>query len=52
MFFNTAEALGNQDLQVFSEVLSSEGMQVFTELLKHESPVIRAKAARDVMDLR
>ncbi|XP_064634832.1 radial spoke head 14 homolog [Lineus longissimus] len=51
MFFNTAEALSNKDMQVFQEVLAAEGMQVFTELLSHASCVIRAKAARDIMDL-
>lgn len=31
--------------------LDSDAMTVYTDLLKHQSPVIRAKAARDVMDL-
>ncbi|XP_071956250.1 radial spoke head 14 homolog [Antedon mediterranea] len=33
------------------QALIAGGMEVFTELLKHQSPVIRAKAARDIMDL-
>ncbi len=32
--------------------LKNEGMEVFTSLLSHESSIIRAKAARDIMDLR
>ncbi len=31
--------------------LNNDAMTVFTDLLGHESPVIRAKAARDIMDL-
>ncbi|KAK3585445.1 hypothetical protein CHS0354_020166 [Potamilus streckersoni] len=34
------------------KALKSGAMEVFTELLQHSSPVIRAKAARDIMDLR
>jgi len=34
-----------------SAALESEGMEVYTNLLKHESPSIRGKAARDIMDL-
>ena len=33
------------------DALTSQGMEVFTDLLRHESEVIRAKAARDIMDL-
>ncbi|XP_077986601.1 radial spoke head 14 homolog [Glandiceps talaboti] len=33
------------------QALQSGAMEVFTDLLKHESKVIRAKAARDIMDL-
>ncbi|KAL3841941.1 hypothetical protein ACJMK2_020018 [Sinanodonta woodiana] len=33
------------------KALKSGAMEVFTELLQHSSPVIRAKAARDIMDL-
>lgn len=33
------------------KALDAGGMKVFTELLKHDSPVIRGKAARDIMDL-
>lgn len=33
------------------QALIAGAMEVFTELLLHESPIIRAKAARDVMDL-
>ncbi|XP_070532781.1 radial spoke head 14 homolog [Ptychodera flava] len=33
------------------QALQSGAMEVFTNLLKHESNVIRAKAARDIMDL-
>ena len=32
--------------------LEANAMETFTTLLKHELPVIRAKAARDIMDLR
>ena len=32
--------------------LEANAMEAFTSLLKHELPVIRAKAARDIMDLR
>lgn len=32
--------------------LESNAMEVYTELLSHESMAIRAKAARDIMDLR
>ena len=32
--------------------LNNDAMAVFTDLLNHESSQIRAKAARDVMDLR
>lgn len=31
--------------------LSNDAMQVFTDLLTHDSVIIRAKAARDIMDL-
>lgn len=34
------------------DALNSGAMEVFTQLLVHESPVIRAKAARDIKDLR
>ena len=34
------------------DALASQGMEVFTNLLRHDSEVIRAKAARDIMDLR
>jgi len=34
-----------------TDALEHEGMEVFTSLLSHESPSIRAKAARDIMDL-
>ncbi|XP_072173430.1 radial spoke head 14 homolog [Diadema setosum] len=33
------------------QALIAGAMEVFTELLVHKSPVIRAKAARDIMDL-
>ncbi|XP_041459828.1 radial spoke head 14 homolog [Lytechinus variegatus] len=33
------------------QALIAGAMEVFTELLLHNSPIIRAKAARDVMDL-
>lgn len=33
------------------QALIAGAMEAFTELLVHESPVIRAKAARDIMDL-
>ncbi|XP_074660858.1 radial spoke head 14 homolog [Tubulanus polymorphus] len=33
------------------DALSNEAMQEFTKLLQHQSPIIRAKAARDIMDL-
>lgn len=33
------------------DALAHEGMEVFTELLSHQSPSLRAKAARDIMDL-
>ena len=32
--------------------LDSEAMESFTKLLSHKTAAIRAKAARDVMDLR
>lgn len=32
--------------------LASKAMEVFTELLSNNSEVIKAKTARDVMDLR
>lgn len=32
--------------------LANQAMEVFTNLLSHESSVIRHKAARDIMDLR
>ena len=32
--------------------LESEAMESFTKLLSHKSETIRAKAARDIMDLR
>ncbi len=35
-----------------SAALSNQAMEVFTQLLEHNSPEIRAKAARDIMDLR
>ena len=34
------------------QALIAGAMEVFTELLLHNSPIIRAKAARDIMDLR
>lgn len=34
------------------KALAAKAMDVFKELLKHADPVIRAKAARDIMDLR
>ncbi|CAB4023309.1 radial spoke head 14 homolog [Paramuricea clavata] len=34
------------------DALKSNGMEVFVGLLSHELPVIRSKAARDIMDLR
>ena len=34
------------------DALASQGMEVFTNLLRHDSEIIRAKAARDIMDLR
>ncbi|XP_050407994.1 radial spoke head 14 homolog [Patella vulgata] len=34
-----------------SKALASDAMKTFTSLLKHEIPVIRSKAARDIMDL-
>ena len=34
------------------DALAHEGMEVFTELLSHQSASLRAKAARDIMDLR
>lgn len=33
------------------DALAHEGMEVFTELLSHDTPSLRAKAARDIMDL-
>lgn len=33
------------------EALKSNAMETFTKLLEHESSIIRAKAARDIMDL-
>ncbi|XP_033102303.1 radial spoke head 14 homolog [Anneissia japonica] len=33
------------------QALIAGAMEVFTELLEHKSPVIRARAARDIMDL-
>ena len=35
-----------------AKALSSSAMETFTFLLDHKSPTIRAKAARDIMDLR
>ena len=32
--------------------LKSNGMEVFVGLLAHKLPVIKGKAARDIMDLR
>ena len=32
--------------------LKAGAMEVFTSLLSHKDPVIRARAARDIMDLR
>ncbi|XP_046860020.1 radial spoke head 14 homolog [Xenia sp. Carnegie-2017] len=34
-----------------SDALNNNGMNVFVRLLSHSSPVIRGKAARDIMDL-
>ncbi|ESP02559.1 hypothetical protein LOTGIDRAFT_224792 [Lottia gigantea] len=34
-----------------SKALSSGAMKIFTSLLSHELPIIRSKAARDIMDL-
>ena len=34
------------------DALKSNGMEVFVGLLSHNLPVIRSKAARDIMDLR
>lgn len=34
------------------KALKAKAMDVFKDLLKHANPVIRAKAARDIMDLR
>ena len=40
-------------MQVNTEhTLKNDAMEVFTELLSHEEPTLRAKAARDIMDLR
>lgn len=59
---NTLITLLNQELILdtlhfcmFEETqsaLDSDAMEVFTELLSHQSSSIRAKAARDIMDLR
>ena len=35
-----------------TQALENDAMAVFSELLKHESSEIKAKAARDIMDLR
>ena len=32
--------------------LASDAMTVYTQLLQHKAASIRAKAARDIMDLR
>ena len=34
------------------QALDAKAMGVFTSLLKHATPSIRAKAARDIFDLR
>lgn len=34
-----------------TDALAHQGMEVFTDLLSHESALLRAKAARDIMDL-
>ena len=34
------------------QALQAKAMEVFTDLIKHDSHVIRARAARDIMDLR
>lgn len=34
------------------DALTSEGMETFTKLLAHQDPEIRARAARNIMDLR
>lgn len=34
------------------QALAAGAMETFTKLLDHASDVIRAKAARDIMDLR
>ena len=34
------------------QALDAKAMGVFTSLLKHAIPAIRAKAARDIFDLR
>jgi hypothetical protein len=35
-----------------NNALASQAMEAFTALLTHPFPTIRAKAARDIMDLR
>ncbi len=35
-----------------SQALENDAMSVFAELLQHESPVVKAKASRDIMGLR
>ena len=34
------------------QALKAGAMEMFTKLLEHNSHIIRAKAARDIMDLR